>query len=98
MAKLLEDNVLIIGDSHLPFEHRNYLEFCKGIQQRCKCKKVVHIGDFVDNHAISYHEHDPDGWSPANEMEEADNNWTDMLGDLMVNLENIHLSCPKIEG
>jgi len=72
MGKLLKDNVLIIGDSHLPFEHRNYLEFCKEIQQRCKCKKVVHIGDLVDNHAISYHEVDPDGWSPEHEMREAD--------------------------
>ena len=33
---------------------------------------VVHIGDLVDNHAISYHEHDPDGWSPEDEMREAD--------------------------
>jgi predicted phosphodiesterase len=67
-----KDNVLIIGDSHLPFCHRNYLEFCKEIQARCKCGTVVHIGDLVDNHAISYHEHDPDGWSPADEMAETD--------------------------
>jgi len=32
----------------------------------------VHIGDLVDNHAISYHEHDPDGRSPADEMSEVD--------------------------
>lgn len=30
------------------------------------------IGDLVDNHAISYHEHDPNGWSPEDEMKEAD--------------------------
>ncbi len=71
-AKLRDANVLVIGDTHLPFEHPKYLEFCKEIQWKCKCAKVVHIGDLVDNHAISYHEHDPDGWSPAHEMEETD--------------------------
>ena len=65
-------NTLIIGDTHLPFEHRYYLEFCKQTQKKFNCKQIVHIGDLVDNHAISYHEHDPDGWSPSEEMEETD--------------------------
>jgi len=72
MGKLLKSNVLIIADTHFPFEHRNYLEFCKEIQNRCKCGTVVHIGDLVDNHSISYHEHDPNGWAPLHEMEETD--------------------------
>jgi len=67
-----KDSVLIIGDTHLPFEHKRYLEFCKEIETRCKCGTIVHIGDLVDNHSISYHEHDPDGWSPADEMAETD--------------------------
>lgn len=65
-------NILVIGDTHIPFEKEGYLEFCKRIHKQLKCTEVVHIGDLVDNHAISYHEHDPDGWSPADEMEEAD--------------------------
>ena len=65
-------SVLILADSHLPFEHEHYLDFCFGIRKRCKCEKVVHIGDLVDNHSISYHEHDPDGWSPEYEMKETD--------------------------
>ena len=72
MGTLKRENVLVIGDTHIPFEHRNYLEFCREIQTRCKCATVVHIGDLVDNHSISYHEHDPDGWSPRHEMEETD--------------------------
>jgi predicted phosphodiesterase len=66
------NNVLIIGDTHLPFDIEGYLEFCLSIKERCKCDTVVHIGDLVDNHAISYHEHDPDGWSPAEEMRQVD--------------------------
>lgn len=64
--------ILIIGDTHIPFEHPHYLQFCKKIYKKYKCTKVIHIGDLVDNHAISYHEHDPDGWSPEDEMKEAD--------------------------
>ena len=62
-------NTLIIGDSHIPFTHRNYLDFCKRIHKQFKCQRVVHIGDLVDNNSISYHEIDPNGWSPAQEME-----------------------------
>jgi predicted phosphodiesterase len=64
-------NILIIADTHIPFELKGYLDFCLDIQKRVKCKTVVHIGDLVDNHAISYHEHDPDGQSPKDEVEEA---------------------------
>lgn len=72
MGKLKKENTLYIGCTHLPFEHENYLEFCKDIQKRCKCGEVVHLGDLVDNHSISYHEHDPNGWAPIKEMEETD--------------------------
>lgn len=61
-------NILVIGDTHIPFEHKNYLEFCKETQKRFKCEKVVHIGDLVDNHALSYHEHNPNGFSPLEEL------------------------------
>jgi len=65
-------NTLVLGDTHLPFEHKDYLAFCKRIHKGYKCQAVVHIGDLVDNHSISYHEHDPDGWSPTDEMKETD--------------------------
>ena len=71
------NSILVIADCHIPFEQPGYLEFCLEIYNRCKCDIVVHIGDLVDNHAISYHEHDPDGWSPANEMKEVDNHLED---------------------
>lgn len=65
-------NVLVIGDLHAPFIKSGYLEFCKRIHKELKCTEVVQIGDLVDNHAISYHEHDPNGWSPADEMAQTD--------------------------
>lgn len=65
-------NVLVIGDTHLPFCHKKYLSFCKRLYKELDCDEVVHIGDLVDNHAISYHEHDPNGWSPEHEMQQVD--------------------------
>ena len=68
----MKKNVLVIGDTHAPFTHPKYLDFCKRIEHQLKCTEVVHIGDIVDNHAISYHEHDPNGDTPLKEMEQAD--------------------------
>ena len=65
-------NVLVIADTHIPFEHRNYLDFVIQTKKKFKCNIIVHIGDLVDNYSISYHEHDPDGKSPKDEMALAD--------------------------
>ena len=72
-----KDNILVIGDTHIPFEIDGYLEFCLSIQKRVKCGTVVHIGDLVDNNAISYHEYNPNGKSPLDEMIESDNHLKD---------------------
>lgn len=61
------NNVLVIGDTHEPFCKEGYLEFCREIQEKYNCGTVVHIGDLVDNHAMSYHEHDPEGRSIRDE-------------------------------
>lgn len=60
-------NILIIGDTHFPFCKEGYIEFCKETQVKYNCGSIVHIGDLVDNHAVSYHESDPDGRSPGDE-------------------------------
>jgi predicted phosphodiesterase len=50
----------------------DYLNFCLEIFDRCKCEIIIHIGDLVDLNSCSYHEHDPDGKSPKDEMSEVD--------------------------
>ena len=67
----MRDHILVVADTHIPFEHKHYLDFVLQIKKRVKCDTVVHIGDLVDNHAISYHEHDPNGKSPKDEIKEA---------------------------
>lgn len=61
------NNVLVIGDTHEPFCKEGYLEFCREQQEKFNCGTVIHIGDLVDNHAISYHEHDANGRSAGDE-------------------------------
>ncbi len=64
-------NVLAIGDLHNPFCLKKYLRFCKDVDRKEKCNKVVFIGDIIDNHFSSYHETDPDGFSAGQELERA---------------------------
>lgn len=61
------NNVLIIGDLHEPFTKDGYLEFCRQVQEKYNCGKVVFAGDILDNHAVSYHEHDAEGRSAGDE-------------------------------
>ena len=82
---------MIIGDTHLPFCHRNYLEFCKEVEKKYKCSLTVHIGDLVDFHAISQHTHDPDGYSPFNELKETEghlNKWFKAFPECTVMIGN----------
>lgn len=65
------ENILVIGDTHIPYEHKDYLSFCKEIYKKHKCSQVIHIGDVVDLHSINYHEHIPELASPEMELDVA---------------------------
>lgn len=60
--------VLVIGDTHIPFEHKKYFDFIREQRDLWKADKIIHIGDVIDNHAISFHESDPDGLSSGAEL------------------------------
>lgn len=96
--------VLVIGDTHAPFTHRFYREFCERIRGQYKCDKVVHVGDEVDNHAISYHESDPDGFSAGREGELAQaslERWYSSFPEVSVcigNHGNLHFRKAKTAG
>jgi metallophosphoesterase superfamily enzyme len=61
--------ILIIGDIHCPFEHKDYLAHCKSVAKFYKTTHTVFIGDIMDGHAMSYHESDPDGHSGGAELD-----------------------------
>jgi predicted phosphodiesterase len=54
-----DPRILVIGDTHLPATKQGYFNFCKAVELKYGCNEVIHIGDLVDFHSISYHEHDP---------------------------------------
>jgi hypothetical protein len=64
-------NVLIIGDLHEPFCLDEYLDFNRKLAKKYNCKEIIFIGDILDGHAWSYHEHSPDGMSPGDELSSA---------------------------
>lgn len=66
-----KNNVLVIGDTHEPFTRQGYLEHCREVQERFNCGTVIHIGDEVDNHALSYHESSAEADSVAGEFSKA---------------------------
>lgn len=61
----------IIGDVHLPFEHPHYLEFCLDTFSMWKVNHIHLIGDLVDQHALGFWEHNPNGHSASDEAHHA---------------------------
>lgn len=63
--------VLVIGDTHFPAVHRKYLSHLLRTRDRYKTTRVVHIGDVVDFHGISYHGKSYEAFNPQIEFEAA---------------------------
>ncbi len=68
MKKKLPSRVLVISDTHIPWEHKDYLKHCKKVYKRFKCNKVVHIGDLVDAYGFSYFDKSADSISLTEEI------------------------------
>ena len=64
-------SVLVISDMHIPYHHPDALAFLTALKRQFKFDHVVNIGDELDQHAISMHEHNPDLYSAGHELEEA---------------------------
>lgn len=51
-------SVLLISDTHIPYSHPDYLVFLASIKKIYKPDIIIHGGDEVDCHAISFHDSD----------------------------------------
>ena len=49
-------SVGVIGDTHIPYTHPDYLDFCLSVFDYWGVDTVVHIGDLIDHHALSFHQ------------------------------------------
>ena len=61
--------ILIISDTHCPYHHVDAIKFLSAIKDKYEPDRVIHIGDEIDNHAMSFHDSDPDLHSAGDELE-----------------------------
>ncbi len=66
-----KNNVLVIGDLHLPWDRTGYLQFCKDLYEEWGCNQAVFIGDVVELHSISFHNKHPECPAPLDEYKAA---------------------------
>ena len=66
---MIYKNVLIISDTHIPYSVPELLPYLKALKSKYKnFDKVIHIGDELDKHAMSFHDSDPDLPSAGDEL------------------------------
>lgn len=64
-------SILIISDTHIPYHHPDLIPFLTKIKKKYKPDKIVHIGDEIDKHAMSFHDSDPDLPSAGDELKQS---------------------------
>lgn len=80
-------NVFAFSCPHFPFNHPRYLDWCRSMVDKYECKTIVCLGDMFDNHAISYHETDPNGYSASHEFKLARDEaakWAKAFPDMII--------------
>jgi len=83
--------ILVIGDTHLYWDRPGYLSFCADLRDEYDVDTVVHIGDVVDQHAISFHNKEPGCPGPMDEYYrtlEAVQRWVKEFPKVTVTLGN----------
>ncbi len=67
----IHTSILVLSDLHSPFMHIDTVPFLKAVKAKYKPKTVICIGDEIDGHSWSYHEHNPDLDGPNEELKKA---------------------------
>ncbi len=66
-------SILVISDQHFPYNHPDIIEFLRHLANKYSPDRIVNIGDEIDWHSISFHDKDPDLFSPSDELQTAIN-------------------------
>lgn len=91
--KMKRDSTVVgvIGDTHFPFTHPRYLEFCRDTFAEYNVGRIVHIGDIVDNHAVSRHKTEPVADGVITEYEKAKamvQEWAEVFPNMTITTGN----------
>ena len=64
----MNKRILVISDLHIPYHRPDSFEFLKQIKKEYKPDTIINIGDEIDCHALSFHDHNPDLASAGHEL------------------------------
>jgi len=64
----MNKRILVISDLHIPYHRPDSFDFLKEIKKEFKPDTIINIGDEIDSHALSFHEHNPDLFSAGHEL------------------------------
>lgn len=64
-----DEVILVFGDLHIPYHKEGAIEFLKAVKEKYNPDKVICTGDEIDNHAMSFHDTDPDNPGAGDELE-----------------------------
>lgn len=78
--------VLFISDTHIPYSVDGYLEFLKDLKEKFKPEIVIHGGDEIDGHAISFHKSISELFSAGHELDKS----------IIEIQEGLHVLFPKL--
>lgn len=66
------NRILVFGDLHFPYGHVDTLDFLERIKMSYQPTRVIHLGDEIDSHNLSFHATDEDlPYSGSSELEAA---------------------------
>ena len=65
---MIYKSVLIISDTHIPYHVPELIPYLQLLKKKYSFDKVIHIGDELDKHALSFHDSDPDLPSAGDEL------------------------------
>lgn len=60
--------VLVISDLHIPYHHKHTIPFLKALKDHINPDRIIYTGDEVDWHSISFHDKNPELFSPTHEL------------------------------
>lgn len=68
---MANERILVISDTHCPYNHMDTIKFLSAIKDKYSPDKIIHIGDEVDFHAMSFHPSDASLYSAGDELKKA---------------------------
>lgn len=66
-----QGNILLISDMHIPYHHKDTLDFLSDLNKEYNPSRIICMGDELDKHSLSFHDSDPELASAGDELKNA---------------------------